>query len=113
MINIINWKLVPEDEHTEIFLRCITLSQIFIDCNCDIKKFHKTIIYKGIKEKYLKSDFDVKRFVWHLIDMPFEYENMTDEQMKFLRTIHKRYFSIPLKFKLKDYIKEQNQIKYN
>ena len=113
MLKIINWNLVDSNELNEITKKCLNFNAICEDCHCNIQLFHSKIISYGIEEKWFNSDFQIKRFVWNIIDMPFEYDNMSDSQIKFLRAIHKRYFTIPLRYKIKDYLKEQKQVKYN
>jgi hypothetical protein len=110
---IVNWSVVNEEQIYDVFIKMIYFEDMSKKCNYSIKKFHSDVVGLGIKHKAIKSDWDVKNFVFELINIPFDYENMTDKQMKFLRQISKRYFTIPLKFKLEDYINEKKQMKFN
>jgi hypothetical protein len=110
---IVNWSVVNEDQIYDVFLKMIYFEDMSEKCNYSIKKFHSDVVGFGIKHKAIKSDWDVKNFVFELINIPFDYENMTDNQMKFLRAISKRYLITPLKFKLEDYINEKKQMKFN
>ncbi len=110
---IVNWSVVNEEQIEEVFIKMRYFEGTCERCNYSIKKFHSDVIGFAIKEKFVKSDWDIKSFVFSLINIPFDYENMTDKQMKFLRAISKRYLITPLKFKLEDYINEKKQMKFN
>jgi hypothetical protein len=113
MKQIVNYKVVRGEDLSQVFISEVTFIGMAKDCNHDVKIFHKTVVMKAITEGVFISDWDVKRFVYQLVDMPFDYEEMSKEQLNFLRDLYKRYFNSPIKHSIEDYMNEMKQMKNN
>lgn len=112
--DVLNADMVSMEAFTQYFLQ----SQVFIEiskkCNYSVKNFQK---YIGdlISENagFIKNDFDIKCFVAELCILPYNIDKLTDNEVKFLSGLSKRYLVYPIRFDAVDYLKENRAKKLN
>lgn len=102
---ILNLSVIKPEDFPQYFLASKAFMEISKQCDYSAKAFNNYIL-ELIKQDagFLKSDFDIQMFVAELILLPFDIEELTDNELKFIRALSKRYLLPPERVCVSNYI---------